>query len=253
LPSIVQPGPHYERAPVVEAIIEIRCEVPERDSTEFLRDSVDHSIFTSEEQILQVTGTVQVAEGTSFTGAMEPRITGYRFRRSNPDQAVQARMNGFAFSWLGAYKDWDELTTETEKHWLKYLQVAEPVKATRLGVRFINRIVVPTQLIEFNDYLRIGVNVPPYLPQEIRAYLIRVQIPIPQMATEVTISSGLEGSRPNEGTALILDIDAWKEIQMELSKREEREQIPALLNTLRNAKNYAFESCITDATRRLIE
>jgi len=50
-----------------------------------------------------------------------------------------------------------------------------------------------------------------------------------------------------------LDIDTWKEVMIPFEEPKADESIRRQLDTLRTAKNYVFEACITDATRGLIE
>jgi uncharacterized protein (TIGR04255 family) len=55
-----------------------------------------------------------------------------------------------------------------------------------------------------------------------------------------------------EHTSLILDIDAWREVDISFATSVGEERLREALNELHDAKNYVFEACITDATRGLI-
>jgi uncharacterized protein (TIGR04255 family) len=249
IPQPVRPGRHYERAPIVEAVIEIRCAPTDPEDLDSLPAAVDTSLFTSSEQVYEVQGKIDLGEaGPTGKTTLEP--IGFRF--STGEQAVQVLRTGFSYSWLGQYRDWSFLFSQAEKNWFRYLAAVKPTRATRVGVRFINKIKVPNPSIEIRDYLRIGVDVPAYLPQEIASYFLRVEIPLPKLSAVVTISSGVQDPRP-DGTVLVLDIDAWRPVDIDLSDESDRRSLDVLLEDLRLAKNFAFESSITDATRGLIE
>lgn len=249
LPEPVGPGRHYPRAQIVEAVIEIRCDAPSV-GVEQLVEAVDSSNFPQTEKMFDVLGTVNI-EPEKVGGETTVVPVGYRFHKENPREAIQARLNGFSYSWLDAYQSWEDLRDHAEIHWLKYLETARPVRAQRLGVRYINRYVFDRS-VEIGDYLRMHITVPAYLPQTVEAYFLRAQIPIKGLNCSVNISSALQPA--NDGhTALILDIDAWQGVDIDLKGPNRHTEITSRLEDLRLAKNYAFESCITDATRGLIE
>jgi uncharacterized protein (TIGR04255 family) len=246
----VRPGVrHYQRAPVVEAVVEIRCDLPQTDDPAFLKGVGDQKEFPSEETMWEVRGTVKFAP---VGGETTTRALGYRFRDPASNNSVQAHLKGYAFSWRRQYTEWQEFTSNAEKHWLRYLDVAKPTRAKRLGVRFINRIVIPDESA-FEDYVRLAVDIPPYLPQVVTEYLARVRIPIPELGVVAAIAVTFDSSDEKGRPAIILDIDVGMAVSIDLSDKAARDAIPDHLNVLRQAKNYVFESCITDATRSLIE
>ena len=75
-------------------------------------------------------------------------------------------------------------------------------------------------------------------------------MPLPALEVSATITSSLLPVRPDV-TTLILDIDTWRDAPAGESATDDA--IAGHLATLRQAKNYVFEACITDATRGLIQ
>lgn len=252
IPELIRTGQHYMHAPIAEAVIEIRCAVPPELSLDDLVSSVDSSEFPIRDQAIEFEGRLDVSD-EGIRGATTGRRLGHVFRKADGSRVVQARLNGFSFSWMQPYDRWEAFVAEAEAHWLRYREAATPVRATRLGVRFINKIDIPSAQIEIKDYLRVAVDVPAYLPQGLLSYFLQVEIPLPRRNCAATITSTLLPPSDEKSTSLVLDIDTWQAVQIDLADQTEAEGVAERMEVLREAKNYVFESCITDAVRGLIK
>jgi uncharacterized protein (TIGR04255 family) len=252
VPHLVRVGSHYARAPIAEAIIEIRCEVsPETDLADLQRVREERE-FPTADKTLMVTGVLDVRpDGVQQTTTGQQ--TGHAFRSADGRHVLQARLDGFSFACLAPYESWEPFSSEAERHWERYRASARPRRATRLGVRYVNKIDVPGQHVEIKDYLRTAVDVSPYLPQSISSYFFQVVVPLSRFRAFATITSAIVDAEAESSIGLILDIDTWQEVDIDLASGTSGEDIERRLETLRGAKNYVFEACITDATRRLIE
>lgn len=250
----IQPGMHYGRAPITEAVIDIRCDLPPEATLDVLRQGVDVDIYPDVQNYYEISGVVDISE-SGVRGDAHSQQIGYLFRDETKERAiVQSRSNGFAFSALPPYGDWDAFSSEALLAWGRYRDAVRPLRITRLGVRFINRIEIPKDRVEIKDYLRTAIDVSPYLPQMINSYFLQVQVPIPHYAASATVTSSLLNPEKGEATALLLDIDAWRATSIALGEPQSRdEEVSEQLQSLRLAKNYVFEACITDATRGLIK
>jgi uncharacterized protein (TIGR04255 family) len=251
IPPLVRTGRHYSRAPIAEAIIEIRCEPAPDVSLDDLLQSVDKNAFPTADPTVAVQERFNISE-RGLHGETRSQQIGYVFRRADGKRVVQARLDAFSLSCLPPYERWELFVAEAEAHWLRYRQAARPTKSTRLGVRFINKIDIPATPIEIKDYLRVAVDVPAYLPQGLSGYFLQIEVPLSQFDSVAAITSTLVPSPDENSTSLVLDIDASQAVQIDLMDETEAEGIAAHLEQLREAKNYIFESCITDATRGLI-
>ena len=250
---IIDSGRHYKNAPIAEAIIEIRTSPVAGLEMPTLREAFEGSDLTVAERAIEITNQVNV-DDENVTSESLGRQVGFVFRRPDGGRIVQSKLNSFALSWLPPYERWDVFVEEAERYWERYRSVVGPTAVTRIGVRFVNRIVIPKRQIEIKDYLRVAVDVPAYLPQGIASYFLQVSVPLAEFGSVATITSTIQPpSDETSGGALILDIDAWRETELDLSRQAEADKIPAVLNELRVVKNYVFESCITDATRGLID
>jgi uncharacterized protein (TIGR04255 family) len=175
------------------------------------------------------------------------------FERSDRPRVIQARLDRFVFSWLGRYDRWEVLREEAKEAWTTYVDALEPTAVTRAAVRFVNQIEVPKPSIEVKDYLRTSVDISPYLPQGMNGFFMQVEVPLPRHESNVRVTSTVAQPSAPGTTSLVLDIDAFRVCDVALADEEAGDTIWRYLDVLRDAKNFVFESCITDATRGLID
>lgn len=250
VPQQVQAGRHYDRAPITEAIIEVTCALDPNVTLEDLAHVVDPDAFSAS-PAFAISGRIDITpEG--IKGDTSGEKIGHVFRRHDGKRMVQSRLNGFAYSFMAPYSNWESFSAEAWQQWEAYRAIAHPTRASRLGVRYINKIDVPQPTIEIKDYLRTAIDVSPYLPQLTSRYFLQVVVPLLNFDSVATITSTMVPPPSEEQTSLILDIDAWQEVDISFAANAGEERLREALNDLHDAKNYVFEACITDATRGLI-
>lgn len=255
LGRLVDRGHRYKRAPIIEAILELRVEPREQPLADVL-SSIQRML--SEAPMYQAglerfqfeTGLIADSQGIQTTG--KRTHIGYEFRRLDNQRVIFGHLDRFVFSWLKPYSEWTDFVTEAEAIWLLYRQAVGVEKVVSAGVRFVNRIDVPSAGIEIKDYLRTSVDISPYLPQSISSLFLQVGVPMESHNAVATITSTIV-SPPDPGiTSLILDIDTVTELDLATETDGFDNTLSQTLETLRDAKNLVFEACITDGTRGLI-
>ncbi|MCV2392973.1 TIGR04255 family protein [Actinotalea sp. M2MS4P-6] len=245
LPGFVN-GHRYASVPIEEALVEVHCAQPEQFDVRRLGALFGASDgFPKAEEQVEVSGGVGVEEDR-VESDFHKNVVGYRFRRSDDQRAIQVQPNRLVFNWLRPYESWDALLGEFEPVWERYAKVAEPTPVVA-GVRYINIIRVPKPQVEIGDYLRISIDVPPYLPQSVASHFLQVEIPFGDGTTSRIVSSLVDSGEPGK-QALLLDIG----VQQRLHGHGD-EVLRESLDRLRVVKNYVFEACITDATRGLMD
>ncbi len=247
----IRTGAHYSRAPIVEAIIEIRCDLPAEVNLNSLKGAVDPDEYPGVGNQVEVTGTLDISDA-GVRNETATQQTGFAFTRSDSQRIVHAGLKRFAYSALRPYDRWSTFSREAWDAWLVYQRAVKPSRATRLGVRYVNRIEIPDPMVEIRDYLRTAIDVSPYLSQMVEGYFLQVQVPLQSYRAAATVTSTLVEPDRVDTTVLVLDIDAWQRTDIDFSTEDSPAVIQQGLDNLRNAKNYVFEACITDATRGLI-
>ncbi|MDO2381611.1 TIGR04255 family protein [Rhodococcus electrodiphilus] len=238
----------YKNPPIVEAILDLRVRLPEGVSVETLYDLYGHEQgFGPSRPIYPLEQSLD-EEGR----AVQPAPVGYSFESVDRECVVHASLDRFSVSKLPPYTSWGDFLARAEAAWSSYRKVATPVSVVAIGVRFVNRIDVPQPAMEIDDYLRTSVKLSPDLPQTVAGFYMQVAVPLEQYQAQATIISGI-AEPPEEGYAsLVLDIDVTTRAALATSEERFNDALLEALGKLRDAKNYVFESCITDATRGLI-
>lgn len=129
---------------------------------------------------------------------------GKRIDIPSRNQVLQLRENGFTFSRLPPYQDWDELKLTGLDVWRSYAVHALARQVTQVALRYINALDLPLPFENFSDYLEAAPPVPAGVPQVIGDFLTRVII---QKGEDLaTITQLSQGTNP-EKTALRVTLD----------------------------------------------
>jgi uncharacterized protein (TIGR04255 family) len=246
------PAPrHLREAPITEAIIDVRVKARsgfQPREFEKIKPEVSRLFPESEEQTGGVF-TFQLAP----TGVQPPVVQdlgfqGYVFRTTDKKLLAQFRADGFTLNRLRPYTSWEELFPIALDLWKLYCSAASPEGVSRLAVRYINRIVLPSDLGEFSRYLRAAPVVPEELPQTVTAFQSRTTIQDTGRGLAAHVAQAF-GTDAESQKTLILDIDAFCEGAWAPSDPE----IAGIFGRLREFKDLIFFNSLTDETLRQFE
>ncbi len=243
---------HLKNAPISEALIDIQFEPHVTlDALGVFAEAVK-SNFARQTKIWQQSFGVEFAqEGDSKTSS-DQVVIGTRFDSDEQKYVVQAKVNGFTFSKLAPYTDWEEINSVAKKVWDEFLQIAKPVNVTRVAVRYINALSIPLPIGDFSEYFTASPQVPAPLPQGISAFLQRVVMIDPKTGSVAAVTQALE--EPLAGTVssavtIFLDIDCFQARQIAPNDDE----LWVTIGVLRDFKNAIFFEHITEKTAELFE
>ncbi len=174
-------------------------------------------------------------------------LNGYQFASADNKRVAQFRLDGFTFSRLKPYEDWEKFQGEARRLWETYASLKPRVR--RVAVRYINIIDIPLPITEFRDFLP---SIPP-APQEMNlglaAFLNRVGVIDQNGEFQATISQALQPpSNPTVATVL-LDIDVFKEQEFDLDYIN----VWKILDRYHAVKNELFFHAITEKTVELLK
>jgi uncharacterized protein (TIGR04255 family) len=243
----------YSRAPIIEAVIDLRISVDPSVTLDDLAKvhAQESQRYPQVKKRMEVKGEIGLEEAGVRAAAVGAQ-TGHVLTSSDEKYIAQVRLDGFSFSRLAPYDSWAPFHDEAMRLWTLYRQIVSPKLVTRLGVRYINRLDIPSQVIEIKDYLRTSPEISPALPQTLASYFMQIQIPLQNYAATVNINSTIvEPPNPNT-TSLVLDIDTFRDVNLSSSSDSFDDNLEEGLTELRRAKNFVFEGCITPATREMI-
>lgn len=249
--SVLAENLHFEHAPITEAVIDLRVDLPEDIDLEALA-SIEHSLTGYPDKRERFEIAAQIEAGRAVAARAEQRRIGYDFVDDSKLHVFQARLNGFTFSRLLPYNNWEEFSGEARRLWDSYLAVAKPTRVTRIAVRYINRLELPLPFEDFHEFLNFTPEVPEGLPQGLSQYFLHLELPDDQTGGMIVLNQTIlpsdSGVETQSILPVLLDIDVFRTV----SSRAEDSAVWSTLEQLRLRKNAVFLACITDRTKELI-
>ena len=237
--------PRLEHSPSIEAVIHWQANPSKILNQATLMDELSRSL--PDYPMCEPQHGIEIAFGTpDGTSGVSHRTQWNGFRIQDEKQHVaQFTPTGAVFSRLEPYEEWESFQAEAMRFWDIFLEVAVPTTIQRLGVRYINRIVLksgenPSNYLKIMPSALTGLE----LPTESFFYQDTYQIPgYPYYVNWVrTIQAQPITSVDYQHPALIIDIDVFTTNQLIAS---DRESLVKHLHEMRWIKNKIFFSCIT--------
>lgn len=242
----------YPNPPIKEALVDIRVDALPSSALatlEALHDEIREHYPTKRARH-RWEGSIDLQKGQVVSAAQEHLgPDGFLFHSQDEQQIVQFRLDGFTFNRLRPYpsQGWPAIRTEAKKLWEVYLRAAAPQRIVRIGLRYINQIMIPAPQIDLDDYLTQPPRVPANLPQTLEHFLTRLVIPLPALDAKAIITQTLAPSPSPDTTSLILDID----VLTEAPRTPDTANVWDVLERFREFKNTIFKSSLTPRTEEL--
>ena len=134
--------PHLARAPLVEAVIELRARAAdgfdEASSRGHFESKLTGYSFLDSSRTFQHSSKLENGELT--TKVEDLGWKGMRFQSDDKTRIIQFNQDGFVFSHLRPYTDWQDFSDKALALWEVYRAIALPSDVQRTGLRYINRI-----------------------------------------------------------------------------------------------------------------
>ncbi|MBI3527636.1 MAG: TIGR04255 family protein [Betaproteobacteria bacterium] len=242
----------YNRAPIVEAVIDIQVRYPDHLEFPVVTECADAfaAKFARREPLQFFTVGLKNEDGHIESMPSTQGQTGWKLFTAENDRILQIQRKSFTYSHLPPYTRWEIFKQEAMPLWAKFVELCKPEQITRVAVRYINRLMLPAGPIDLSHYLRVVPEVPDSVGP-ISGVFMQILIPQPSLGPNVhsTVSVASQASPDPRSQAFVLDIDVFQ-TGVELSSGDAT--IWTLLDGLRDKKNELFETCLTDKMRELI-
>lgn len=243
----------YQHAPITEAVIEIKFASPVKDA-DLEKVGADYKAHYVQEQPVS---SYLLGVGLPVKKGVRPVIAdcdekvGRRLLSKDATQCLMLWPTSFMVAQLAPYRNWEDFFGRFTRDWEIWKKAIGYKEIVRVGVRYINRIDIPTTdpVVEHEKYLSIY----PHLPnrfETVVAYATQVQIHLAEIDCLLTINSS---SLPPQAAPVLgkasffVDID----IANETKPPQKDEELFELLGKIRKEKNTVFEACVTDVAREL--
>ena len=244
----MQAPKNYSRAPITEALMEIQVKLPPEVRLDILSQvySSIQAEYPHHEEVLLFEGQMMVGAKVGATASQSP--IGYIASHDDKKQILQLRLDSFAFSRLAPYDCWENFRDEAKRLWNLYQSVTHPEAIARLALRYINRLDIPLPVGDLKEYLRTFPEVSTDLPQGLTGYFMQLQIPQESLETILVINQAIVSPPTPDLISIILNLDLF----LEQNIPNNEIGIWDILEQMHEQKSIAFEACITDRTRELI-
>lgn len=232
--------PVYKAPPIVEAIIEVRFH---NEASEGALDKARLALAKNYPFVDENKSAHYHIDTQSKNVRVQNLPSGFRFMSA--DGADVCAINRVSFSSLrnAPYDGWDSFFNRFKRDYENFRNKIGVNKISRVGMRYINRIDVPTLSFSPSEYLNIFV----MFPSEFRSTVdFSFRLKIPGIGSSFSTVGCATVPSPVIGTtSVLLDIDVSEEVETPKSDADLFE----LLLALRAEKNRVFEACITEKTR----
>jgi uncharacterized protein (TIGR04255 family) len=235
-------------APIIEAVIDIDCDMPPNPDIEAL-DAVAKSALAdrypiSRRRLLREHLISDVAEG-SVAVASRQGLQALQYLAADEKQLIQWRPNGFSFNRLAPYTSLDDYLPEIERTWKLFVDVAKPVVCRAVRLRYINRLLLPLDggRVDLDDYLAAG----PRLADEgrfsVAGFVSQQSMLDAATSSQVNVVLATQPNTADDRLPIIFDIEASQNGSYEPG---DWSALSGRILVLRELKNLVFMKSLTD-------
>jgi uncharacterized protein (TIGR04255 family) len=238
----------YAKAPITEALIDIQAKLtPGAKPAAFeALAAAEAGNYPKKSNILQGAFRLQVGPGVQGSSSSH-KLLGVRISDPEQKQLVQLRVNGFTMSRLNPYQGWHKLQPEAKRLWTLYKEALHPTEVTRVAVRFINRIDLPNDVTDLEQYITTVPRLGQGLHSSIDQFFMQLQLPQNDLKAMLVLTEA-RAQGPADKLSILLDIDVFRDNEIP----QDEDGLWQLLERFHVRKNEIFEASITEETRSLI-
>lgn len=234
--------PHLRRAPIVEAVLDVRTVLPPGTRVEGLRELPPHlrDAYPDETPQHGVAARFSISAADAKIDQAPKWLRGYMFHSTDDLYRVQFRQDGFTMNRLSPYTDWDDVAQRARAAWTAFASLSSPQAVTRVAVRYINRFELRLP-VELGEYLVSAPELPPQVPQDLSGFLWRWVVGDEETGAMCNLIQASEIVAEAQSIGILLDIDCF----MAESIEPDEELVFGRLAQLRGVKNRIFFGSLT--------
>jgi uncharacterized protein (TIGR04255 family) len=245
------PSQRYSKPPILEAVIEFRLSEPLSARTVGkVSRKLKRGYSTTREQ-KEVTFQLNVVQGQTH---VNDEITYFEHASDDQTDVLVVKPENLIWSRRAPYEGWQSFINRVHRELQVALETIGYCRIARIGLRYINRIDVPSdnppqsRTFRYEDYITINLTLPPKL-DPIGGYLWRIERQFPELALNATLQSGTLIPELPEMASFLLDVDVFTTEELPVKI----DDIAPKLEEMRKLKNELFELSISDVARRVFE
>lgn len=238
----------YKNPPIEEAVVEFRFALESESDLTIPGKLHEHPNI--KRQYPGRPRTQKLLEPVIPAGSDQPVVReGVRVQlvNDNGNRLISLGLNVLSVNVLRPYDGWDQFQPRVETALRAYTDVAQPTGISRIGVRYINKIIVPRNDIKIEDYIQYHLPAGSGLPTQLVGFWNRIEYKYDEFVK--LLFNQVKVEAPEGQTAFVLDLDVYWEATEAISL----DSIMKIVDDLHKREGEAFEAIITDATRELFD
>jgi uncharacterized protein (TIGR04255 family) len=242
----------YKTPPIEEALVEFRFEQAQEWDLTIPGKLHQHASIKDQypgkprqQRVLQA--ALQAAPGQPAGFAVHEGVGRVQLVDLDAKRLLSLGPDVLSVNVLRPYEGWDRFRPRIDAALRAYAEVAGIVGVNRIGVRYINKVVIPVTNFDLNTYLLSRPSSPPGLPNQMGGFLNRVEYAYDDGCKLLLTQASVEA--PEGSSAFLLDLDVVWEGKAPLPVDE----VMAVVEDLHEREGRAFEAVITDETRKVFD
>lgn len=173
-----------------------------------------------------------------------------QFVRADETALVQVGPHMLAINHLRPYPHWRHFKPIIFSIFDVYRRVANPSGFKRVGLRYVNRIVIPESPLELSTYFNFGPRLPDTLSSRfMSSVFLRVDLLDEPDLGHLLLTLGTAPVVDEESSAFILDLDFVTVLPETIGP----ENVGDWIERAHGSIEIAFEACLTDNLRQIFE
>lgn len=240
-------GRKYTKPPLIEAVCEFiftPATAWDPSGPERIYDKVKHAFPREEKRVIQELEVTQTPEGLKQALKSSDR---WVFLSEDGNEFVQVDSRLLAINRLKPYLSWEAFKPHIELAFRSVMDVLGIHDIQRIGLRYINRIEIPSMSVTLDDYFDFRPYTGDRLPKEMSAFRLGSLFAFQEGRDVCKVELANAIAERLETTAFVLDIDYF------LSEPQvvPPDQALSWAAQAHGQVESVFESCVTDRLRAL--
>jgi len=261
-PTMSDQASKLPNPPIVEAILDIDCDMPpgwQLESVEASAREVFRERYPKFRTQYFQHHTIEGKADAPLAATVRHGIAAFQFLHDDEKQLVQCRVQGFSFNRLAPYTTLDDYLAEIRESWTTFCALVSPVMIKQIRLRFINRIPIPLKngTFDLDQYLSIGPRLPDKNSVTEMRFLNQIAAQDKQsghtMNIVLTTQPIVLTTQPDDGKQVPIIFDNCVIASSQSHEPDDWDWILKIISELRALKNRVFFESVTSKCKALFQ
>lgn len=240
----------YKKPPIVEVSCEFRFKVKDPNDLTVpgrFYNKVE-KLYPLKDELLGFEMGIEM-KAKDIQQQVRQRMLGMEYKSKEGNELVRVAPNQLSVHRLPPYPSWEGFSPVVKSAYQEFQEIVQPESLERVGLRYIDRVEIPSKEFALKEYFRIYPETPESGLTNCVHFLMRMEFPFNSDRDMLRVMMLDQETTSRDKTAILLDWDYFlvKPEQIEMNK---------VWEWVEEAHNHileAFEQSLTDSCRKLFE